>query len=89
MTCTGYYYTPPDVFLGLVNSISSILGPTYGLDSKDIDVRELYSLMEEYVSKESEWSQFAFKDKSRGYTRNLVSEGNESYNLVKLPPQSS
>jgi cysteine dioxygenase len=42
--------------------------------------------MENYTSCESEWSKYAFSDLSRGYTRNLVDEGNGKSNLVRPYP---
>lgn len=66
----------------LVLALKEALGPSSGLDSADVDVKELMELMEQYNSRESEWIQFAFAEKSMGYTRNLVDEGNGKSNLV-------
>lgn len=66
----------------LVLRLKEALGPSSGLDSADVDVNELMKLMEEYNTTESEWLQFAFAEKSMGYTRNLVDEGNGKSNLV-------
>lgn len=66
----------------LVLALKEALGPSSGLDSADVDVHELMKLMEEYNTTESEWVQFAFAEKSMGYTRNLVDEGNGKSNLV-------
>jgi cysteine dioxygenase len=66
----------------LVAELSAALGPSSGLDSDDVDPRDIQRLMEEYTSNESEWSSYAFSDSSRGYTRNLVDEGNGKSNLV-------
>ena len=76
-TINGY-----DNFHRLVNDLSKILGPSSGLTSEDVDVKHLEELMQTYVSKESEWKRYAFSDFSRGYTRNLVDEGNGKSNLV-------
>jgi cysteine dioxygenase len=79
---TGSVSTRPiDAFHKLVADMSRILGPSSGLDSADVDVSRLQKLMENYVSTESEWSKYAFSDYSRGYTRNLVDEGNGKSNL--------
>jgi cysteine dioxygenase len=76
--------TPPiDQFHELVASLSAILGPSSGLTSEDVDVKHLTELMEQYVSKEKDWVKYAFADTSRGYTRNLVDEGNGKSNLVR------
>ena len=80
---TGYAVSPPlDAFHKLVADLSRILGPTSGLDSSDVDVKELQRRMEVYLSSELEWSSYALSDFSRGYTRNLVDEGNGKSNLV-------
>ncbi|KAI8317202.1 Cysteine dioxygenase [Colletotrichum sp. SAR11_240] len=68
----------------LVLALKEALGPSSGLDSADVDVKELMELMEQYNSRESEWIQFAFAEKSMGYTRNLVDEGNGKSNLLVL-----
>ncbi|PBP24155.1 cysteine dioxygenase type I family protein [Diplocarpon rosae] len=71
-------------FQKLVSDLAQILGPSSGLDSSDVDVQELHMLMEKYTSSEKDWSKYAFGDSSRGYTRNLVDEGNGKSNLLIL-----
>lgn len=71
-----------DRFERLVQDLKDALGPSSGLTSEDVDVEHLKHLMEEYASSEREWSKYAFGDTSRGYTRNLVDEGNGKSNLV-------
>lgn len=71
-----------DNFQQLVNDINTILGPSNGIDSADVDVEELKSAMGDYVSIEDEWHRYAFADTSRAYTRNLVDAGNGKCNLV-------
>ncbi|KAK3400053.1 RmlC-like cupin domain-containing protein [Sordaria brevicollis] len=68
----------------LVQDLKDALGPSSGLTSDDVDVEHLTRLMKEYQSDEVEWSRFAFGDASRGYTRNLVDEGNGKSNLLVL-----
>ncbi|CCC11770.1 hypothetical protein SMACR_04752 [Sordaria macrospora] len=68
----------------LVQALKDALGPSSGLTSDDVDVEHLTRLMQEYQSDEVEWSRFAFGDASRGYTRNLVDEGNGKSNLLVL-----
>ena len=68
----------------LVLALKEALGPSSGLTPEDVDVAHLMQLMEEYTTSESDWSQFAMADASRGYTRNLVDEGNGKSNLVGL-----
>jgi cysteine dioxygenase len=75
---------PLDAFRRLVSDLSRILGPSSGLNSEDVDVQKLQILMEEYISNEKDWDKYAFPDFSRGYTRNLVDEGNGKSNLVSL-----
>lgn len=69
-------------FETLVSDLSRILGPSSGLDSSEVDVKQLQKLMESYESSEEDWRRYAFEDLSRGYTRNLVDEGNGKSNLV-------
>lgn len=69
-------------FDDLVLALKEALGPSSGLTSDDVDVEHLTRLMKEYNSQEREWVRFAFGDESRGYTRNLVDEGNGKSNLV-------
>lgn len=71
-----------DRFEALVQALKDALGPSSGLASDDVDVEHLKRLMQEYTSNETEWSKYAFGDQSRGYTRNLVDEGNGKSNLV-------
>ncbi len=66
----------------LVLALKTALGPSSGLTSEDVDVDQLTRLMEEYTTHEADWSRFAMGDESRGYTRNLVDEGNGKSNLV-------
>ncbi|KAI5302599.1 Cysteine dioxygenase [Ascosphaera pollenicola] len=73
---------PTDAFHALVSDLSAVLGPSSGLDSDDVDPKEIMALMERYTSNEEEWSRYAFADGSRGYTRNLVDEGNGKSNLI-------
>lgn len=72
----------PDVFQKLVDDLSDALGPSSGLDSDDVNPLDIQRLMERYISNESEWRPYALGDASRGYTRNLVDEGNGKSNLV-------
>ena len=69
-------------FEGLVQALKEALGPSSGLTSDDVNVDFLTRLMTDYHSRHAEWSQYAFGDASRGYTRNLVDEGNGKSNLV-------
>ncbi len=69
-------------FDDLVVALKDALGPSSGLTSDDVDVGHLSRLMRDYDSEPREWSRFAMGDESRGYTRNLVDEGNGKSNLV-------
>ena|SRR5436305_1647137 len=77
---------PLNPFHKLVSDLSRILGPSSGLNSEDVDVQKLQILMESYISNEKDWAKYAFSDFSRGYTRNLVDQGNGKSNLVSLDP---
>lgn len=74
---------PNDAFQQLVFEINRVLGPSSGIDSADIDPRELEELMRAYESNQKEWHRYAWADKSRNYTRNLVDKGNGKANLVR------
>ena len=76
--------SPKDTFHRLIEELSNALGPSSGLDSEEIDPTDLEKLMEAYVSKKSEWRQYALGDSSRAYTRNLVDKGNGKSNLVRI-----
>ncbi|KAK1750966.1 cysteine dioxygenase [Echria macrotheca] len=80
----GKQHGDPNRFDDLVLSLKAALGPSSGLTSDDVDVGQLTKLMQEYNSKEREWAKFALGDESRGYTRNLVDEGNGKSNLLVL-----
>ncbi|KAJ6782457.1 hypothetical protein PWT90_10240 [Aphanocladium album] len=72
-----------DLFEELVLALKSALGPCSGLTSDDIDVTFLTRLMKLYDARDRNWSKYAFGDASRGYTRNLVDEGNGKSNLPR------
>ncbi|KAF2757826.1 cysteine dioxygenase type I [Pseudovirgaria hyperparasitica] len=72
----------PNAFQQLVEDLSTVLGPSSGIN--DVDTERLIALMERYVSIEDEWKNYAFSDSSRPYTRNLVDEGNGKSNLLIL-----
>ncbi len=69
----------------LVQDIKQVLGPSSGLTSDDVDVSHLKRLMEHYDGRDEGWMPYYFGDASRGYTRNLVDEGNGKSNLVSPP----
>lgn len=71
-----------DHFQSLVQALSEKLGPCSGIDSDDVDERELQQLMQNYISDESEWSKYFFPASDMAYTRNLVDKGNGKSNLV-------
>ena len=73
---------PTDAFHKLVQDLSAALGPSSGLDSADVDPQYIISLMEDYTSNSDQWTKYALADTTRGYTRNLVDEGNGKSNLV-------
>ncbi|KAF1918966.1 RmlC-like cupin domain-containing protein [Ampelomyces quisqualis] len=73
-----------DSFQSLVQALSEKLGPCSGIDSDDVDERDLQRLMENYVSNESEWAKYFFPAPNMAYTRNLVDKGNGKSNLLIL-----
>lgn len=72
---------PQNAFNSLVKALSDVLGPSSGINSSDVDPNVLISLMNEYISDQEEWQKYAFGDRSRNYTRNLVDKGNGKSNL--------
>ncbi|CAK7563041.1 MAG: hypothetical protein SEPTF4163_000898 [Sporothrix epigloea] len=68
----------------LVKSLKQALGPSSGLTSDDVDLNVLTRLMEDYDARDEGWQPYNFGDASRGYTRNLVDEGNGKSNLLVL-----
>ncbi|KAF7163944.1 hypothetical protein CNMCM5623_008605 [Aspergillus felis] len=73
---------PDNAFENLVLDLSEALRPSSGLDSDDVNPDDIQRLMEQYVSNPEEWRPFALGDNSRGYTRNLIDEGNGKSNLI-------
>jgi len=75
---------PQDCLQRLVTSLSDKLGSSSGINSEDVDERELQKLMEEYESNGSEWEKYYFPSPfpEVPYTRNLVDKGNGKSNLV-------
>ncbi|ROW05464.1 hypothetical protein VSDG_00015 [Cytospora chrysosperma] len=71
-------------FEDVVLALKEALGPSSGLDSKDVDVNFLMDIMRVYDAEEEGWVPYAMADPSRGYTRNLVDEGNGKSNLLVL-----
>lgn len=78
--CTAYKTS----FDTLVTDLRNILGCSSGIDSEDVDVEDLIGAMRKYRSDATEWEPYAWADLSRGYTRNLVDEGNGKANLLIL-----
>ncbi|RWA13194.1 hypothetical protein EKO27_g1911 [Xylaria grammica] len=73
-----------NAFDRLVDEIKQVLGPSSGLDSKDVDVQDLAHSMERYVSNAEEWARYYWPEPKMAYTRNLVDEGNGKANLLVL-----
>jgi cysteine dioxygenase len=71
-------------FEALVGRLSAQLGPCSGINSEDVDPKELERLMADYVSDESDWSKYFFPSSHHAYTRNLVDKGNGKSNLLIL-----
>jgi cysteine dioxygenase len=83
-SCKVHNPQAQNAFDHLVESIKTILGPSSGIDSKDVDVEVLMKAMREYTTDEKHWESFAFADPSRNYTRNFVDHGNGKANLLIL-----
>ena len=69
-------------FQRLVRDLSDILGPSSGIDSADVNPTDLITRMESYTSVQADWLQYAYKDASMAFTRNLVDRGNGKSNLL-------
>ena len=81
-----------NAFEALVDQLSEELGPCSGINSEDVDSKELERLMTDYVSDEAHWSKYFFPSSNHAYTRNLVDKGNGKSNLLILvwsPKKSS
>ncbi|KAL9599386.1 MAG: hypothetical protein Q9179_003577 [Wetmoreana sp. 5 TL-2023] len=71
-------------FQRIIEDIQDVLGPTEGITSSENVRFALQNTLEKYRSVEDGWHEFAFKDASQTFTRNLVAKGNGNYNLVRL-----
>ncbi|KAF2738713.1 cysteine dioxygenase type I [Polyplosphaeria fusca] len=71
-------------FSELVEALKTKLGPCSGIDSDEIDPKELQDIMKGYVSNGGDWKEYMHADPSRSYTRNLVDKGNGKSNLLIL-----
>ena len=74
----------PNDFELLVSRLNEVLGPYKGIDSDDIDPKELEQLMIDYVSNDAHWQKYFFPSEHQAYTRNLVDRGNGKCNLVSF-----
>lgn len=74
--CTSHHFDD------LVRALKDVLGPSSGLDSKDVDLNSIMDLMKKYDAAEEGWTSFAMANPALPYTRNLVDEGNGKSNLV-------
>ena len=70
-------------FQRLVQDLSSVLGPSSGLNSGDVNLNEVLRLMKEYKSEDEHWVRYAISDKDKAVTRNLVDRGSGKSNLVR------
>ena len=79
---SGRFQSATNDFDDLVQDLKDVLGPSSGLDSKDVDLSSIMDLMKKYDAAEKGWVPFAMADPAIPYTRNLVDEGNGKSNLV-------
>ncbi|KAI1269024.1 RmlC-like cupin domain-containing protein [Xylariaceae sp. FL1019] len=70
-------------FQMLVGDIRKSLGPS-GLTSDKVNVQELSTMMERYVSQPKDWTRYALSNDKMPYTRNLVDDCNDQANLLVL-----
>lgn len=73
-------------FEDLVEAVRMLLGPSSGIDSEDVDVESIMSVMRQYEPTfcQDQWRRYALADPSRSYTRNGVDEFNQKANLLIL-----
>jgi hypothetical protein len=89
---TSPYTLRPDVATGsstalddfhlLVQQIKTYLGSSSGIDSKDIDVDILKTLMLRYTSNSVHWNKYAKVQPGKHYTRNSIENINGKANIV-------
>lgn len=71
-----------DAFHLLIKDLNAFLAQAPGSDFTDIDPGPLVKLMEGYQSEYNDWSKYAYRNKSRCFTRNLIDRGNGKHNVV-------
>ncbi|RKP18549.1 hypothetical protein ROZALSC1DRAFT_26749 [Rozella allomycis CSF55] len=70
-------------FPNLVDRISNLLGSRGINELSEDDINEILNIMNGYKSKRCDWDRYAYLIPGK-YTRNLVDDGNGSYNLLLL-----
>ncbi|KAL8901076.1 MAG: hypothetical protein Q9192_000739 [Flavoplaca navasiana] len=79
--------TPRSRFRQLINDVRSWLGSDNSIVSSSA-LRHLLELqLQAYKSEDSGWEEYAFRDPSQTFTRNLVDRGTGDYNLVYDPAE--
>ena len=79
--------TPRSRFRQLINDVRSWLGSDNTIVSSSA-LRHLLELqLEAYKSEDPGWEEYAFRDPSQTFTRNLVDRGTGDYNLVYDLPE--
>jgi len=78
----GQDLASPHSLATLVENLKQYLGTKSGIDSAEIEVDELKSMIGEYLPTPGEWYRYGKADPSRNYTRLLVDKINGKCNLV-------
>ncbi|KAL8773014.1 MAG: hypothetical protein Q9209_002034 [Squamulea sp. 1 TL-2023] len=73
---------PRSRFRQLVVDIRDQLGSDNSIVSSDQDCLLLQQRLLSYISEETGWENYAFRDATQSFTRNLVYRGNGKYNLI-------
>ncbi|KAL8787932.1 MAG: hypothetical protein Q9213_001959 [Squamulea squamosa] len=73
---------PRSRFRQLVIDIQNQLGSDNSIVSSDQDCLLLQQRLMSYKSEETGWEDYAFRDATQTFTRNLVHRGNGKYNLI-------
>ncbi|KAI9203640.1 RmlC-like cupin domain-containing protein [Polychytrium aggregatum] len=67
-----------------LKGLVEILHTELQIDKECVDPERIRRIMESYKSNPDDWTQYAFLDRSKAYTRNLIDDGNGRFNLMLL-----
>jgi len=70
--------------LSLAQLVTTITQELSGKKSTDINVERIQTIMRNFDASLGEWKRYAFWDKNKLYTRNLIATDNETFTLMLL-----